>query len=338
MDNLTHSLVGALLGQAGLKRKTALAMPTLIIAANIPDIDAACLFWLNGAEHLAFRRGITHGPLAMLLLPVMLWAAMLGWDKWRRARNPDRPAVYKGWLLALAFIGTLSHPAMDWLNTYGVRLLEPFSSQWFYGDTLFIIDVWLWAVLIGGWFWSRRAEKRGGNWVRRGQIVATVAGLYIFANGLLTGQAEAWAKQALAERGQLTPGFDHLFVASPEPVAFWERRILWRGNGMYGSGRYRLGLGGELFFDPPVGPRPHAADLPPPMDIRTLAKSNRELAAYLFWSRMPVAEPAGTPEDFTWYVSDQRYDDPLVADRFTIRVPVTPDAKKRAAAEALAEE
>ena len=37
MDNLTHSLVGALIGQAGLKRKTGLAMPALIVGANLPD-------------------------------------------------------------------------------------------------------------------------------------------------------------------------------------------------------------------------------------------------------------------------------------------------------------
>ncbi|OYZ90135.1 MAG: hypothetical protein B7Y00_00205, partial [Sphingomonadales bacterium 17-56-6] len=52
MDNLTHSLVGALLGQMGLKRKTGLAMPTLIIAANIPDIDAITTL-LSGQQHLA---------------------------------------------------------------------------------------------------------------------------------------------------------------------------------------------------------------------------------------------------------------------------------------------
>ena len=72
MDNLTHSLVGALIGQAGLKRKTGLAMPALIIGANLPDVDAACFFWLDGVEHLGFRRGITHGPPAMLLLPLIL--------------------------------------------------------------------------------------------------------------------------------------------------------------------------------------------------------------------------------------------------------------------------
>ena len=54
MDNLTHSLVGALLGQAGLKRRTGLAMPALIIGANLPDIDAACTVY--GIESLAMRR------------------------------------------------------------------------------------------------------------------------------------------------------------------------------------------------------------------------------------------------------------------------------------------
>ena len=56
MDNLTHGLVGALIGQAGLKRKTGLAMPALVIGANLPDVDAACFIWLDGVQHLGFRR------------------------------------------------------------------------------------------------------------------------------------------------------------------------------------------------------------------------------------------------------------------------------------------
>ena len=85
MDNLTHSLFGAALGQIGLKRRTGLAMPTLIIAANLPDIDAACFAWLDGLEHLAFRRGITHGPIALLLLPLLLWAARgTGESRWKK--------------------------------------------------------------------------------------------------------------------------------------------------------------------------------------------------------------------------------------------------------------
>jgi hypothetical protein len=39
MENLTHTFVGAALAECGLKRVTPLATTTLLIAANLPDID-----------------------------------------------------------------------------------------------------------------------------------------------------------------------------------------------------------------------------------------------------------------------------------------------------------
>ena len=78
MDNLTHSLIGALLGQAGLKRRTGLAMPALIIGANIPDVDAACFFWLEGTEHLGFRRAILDGAAVEVTLEDGLKAVAIG--------------------------------------------------------------------------------------------------------------------------------------------------------------------------------------------------------------------------------------------------------------------
>ncbi|HEX8055321.1 MAG TPA: metal-dependent hydrolase [Novosphingobium sp.] len=93
MDNLTHSLVGALLGQMGLKRRTGLAMPTLIIAANIPDVDAGCT--VLGMASLAMRRGMTHGPIGILLLPLALTGAMVAFDRWQAGAAPDRPIVLR---------------------------------------------------------------------------------------------------------------------------------------------------------------------------------------------------------------------------------------------------
>ncbi|MDX2210306.1 MAG: metal-dependent hydrolase [Sphingopyxis sp.] len=305
MDNLTHSLVGALLGQAGLKRKTALAMPVLIIAANIPDIDAACLFWLDGAEHLAFRRGITHGPLAMLVLPVLLWAVMLGWDRWRRRINAERPAVHRGWLLALAFIGTLSHPAMDWLNTYGVRLLEPFSSRWSYGDSIFIIDVWLWLGLASALWISLRAERKGvTNWSQPAGFAVAVASAYIVTNGVITGLAERSAMAALRSKGIESP----LVVASPPPVVFWEREVFWRDDKDYGQIRF------SSFSSPAANTEviPHNAGDP---RLAALAAGNSEVRAFLFWSRMPVARFG---PDGTLTLTDQRYSHPLAVDRFKV--------------------
>ena len=309
MDNLTHSLAGALLGQMGLKTKTGLAMPTLIIAANLPDIDAVAVL-LGGHQHLALRRGLTHGPIAMVLLPIVLWAAMLAWDKWRP--NEKRLPVHKGWLLALSVIGTISHPALDWLNSYGVRLLEPFSSQWFYGDSIFIIDIWIWAALIAGVWMSRRREKRASqNWQRPAIMAFTALCGYIFANGMITGQAESGARNLVVARYDATASMpEPLVVANPVPVAFWQRDIVWRDGQNYGSGRYSLGAGATLSGDV----RPHNMGQGAAKSI--VADNNSDAAAYLFWSRMPVLEQ--NPKEIT--VRDQRFTDPLVGDRFTLRI------------------
>jgi inner membrane protein len=153
MDPLAHTLFGATLAEAGLKKKTALAAGTLIIGANLPDIDAIAMLWSDDAA-LYFRRGWTHGILALIILPFLLTAAMLLFDRYlyRRysgsvsySKNP-RPPLKPGVLLGISFVAVWSHPFLDLLNTYGVRLLMPFSQTWFYGDTFFIIDPWMWLL------------------------------------------------------------------------------------------------------------------------------------------------------------------------------------------------
>jgi inner membrane protein len=307
MDNLTHSLAGAVLGQMGLKTKTGLAMPTLIIAANLPDIDAVATL-LGGHQHLAIRRGITHGPPALVILPIILWAIMLAWDKWRPSEK--RLPVHKGWLLALAYIGTLSHPALDWLNVYGIRLLEPITSQWFYGDTLFIIDVWIWMALAIGVWLSLRRERRGtGSWQRPAWISFTAVCGYIFLNGGITGVAEARASEMLRARYDATASTpDPMVVASPVPVEFWRREMLWRDERDYGSGDYNFFGGLQL----DIKGKPHGADK------LTLSHAEMVLAdgpAYLFWSRMPVVKQSKP----SLIIYDQRFTDARVGDRFTLK-------------------
>jgi inner membrane protein len=315
MDNLTHSLIGAAIGQTGLKKLSGLGMATLVIAANIPDIDAACFFWLEGHEHLAFRRGITHGPPAMLILPALTTAAMVGFDRWQ-ARRGTRPIgrlpVRPLQLFLLALIGCLSHPAFDWLNNYGIRLLEPFSSRWFYGDTLFIIDVWLWALLIGGIGWSCVSERRGDASWRVGRWLVTLVGLYVFANGVITGHAEGSARTAW--QAQQAPGAtieDPLVVANAVPFAFWRREIEWRDPYVYGWGSYSLGDGVTLDRDV----TPHNVADP---RIAAIAARNAQVRAYLFWSRMPVLRFS----EAEMILGDQRFANPIVTDRFTVRAPL----------------
>lgn len=320
MDNLTHSLVGALLGQAGLKRKTGLAMPTLIIAANIPDIDAIAVL-LGGDEHLALRRGITHGPIAMVLLPLLLWGIMLWYDRWqtKRGTRPEkRLPVDAKWLLMLAYIGCLSHPLFDWFNSYGIRLLEPFSSQWFYGDTIFIIDIWLWCALIAGVWLSLRGERRGQPSWRVPAITSMAAIiLYIFANGLITGRAEQLTGRAVQSQFGIVPA---MVVANPVPVQFWKREMLWRDSNHYGQGVFSAP--DQAILDPKIGQH----DMSNTSALDELSK-DKNAKAFLFWSRMPVLREELREESKVRILSDQRFGNPLVQDRFRVVVPTEQDAK-----------
>ena len=330
MDNLTHSLAGAVLGQMGLKKKTGLGMATLIIAANIPDIDAVATL-LDGVQHLAIRRGITHGPIAMLLLPLLLTGIMIGFDRWQgmRGKRPaDRLPVHKGWLLALAYIGCLSHPALDWLNSYGIRLLEPFSSQWFYGDSIFIIDIWIWAALIAGvWISRQREKKRVGNWQRPAWISFATVCAYIFANGLITGKAEAETAKAVEQMIGAAP---ELVVANPIPVMFWKRDMLWQmpiapdsdvpGENQYGAGAYSL-----FNREQPMPDGAIVKSLMINEIIRYSRDTDKNVDAFLFWSRLPVIREnveLESEQGVSMQFGDMRFLDPIVADRFSVRLVV----------------
>lgn len=310
MDNLTHSLVGAVMGQAGLKKTTGLAMPALIIGANLPDVDAACFFWLEGTEHLAFRRGITHGPPALVLLPLVLAGMLWGWDRWqtRRGTRPEgRLPVHFGWLYAMAFIGCLSHPFFDWLNVYGIRLLEPFSSQWFYGDTLFIIDPWLWAMLIAGIWVSLRREKAGAaKWARPAQVGIAAVLAYIGMNGAISASASL----------QHDRYADETVIASPVPLAFWDRQIL------IGQGERFSIVDPAIEYD-----APNSLDQSQFIEVAGEcllepvilgAKGNSQAEAFLFWSRAPFLTRAA---DGSVVLRDARFTDPRVEDRFSLALP-----------------
>lgn len=326
MDNLTHSLIGALLGQAGLKRRTGLAMPALIIGANIPDVDAACFFWLEGTEHLGFRRGITHGPPAMVLLPLLLAGLLWGYDRWqtqRGTRPEGRLPVNFKWLYLLSLIGTLSHPLFDWFNVYGIRLLEPFSSQWFYGDTLFIIDVWLWALLGFGVWFSLRRERRGGEWMQPARTTIGIMALYIGLNGQLTAKAEDTG-QFLAVRTFATiapppakaigeaPARRYIpkTIASPLPLFFWEREILFGRGGRW---FVRACQSGDDCYA-----RPLSTSFCAMPDLQDIRRTSPGLDAFIFWARAPFAERAA---DGSVILRDARFYDPRARDRFSVSLP-----------------
>lgn len=116
---------------------------------------------------LYLRRGHTHGVLAMAVLPVVLAGVVMAVDRlWRRRRDPAAPPARFGAVLGLAYLATLTHPALDWMNTYGVRLLMPFDGAWFYGDALFIVDPWMWLMMGAAVVFARSSGRlSAAGWI-----------------------------------------------------------------------------------------------------------------------------------------------------------------------------
>ena len=80
--------------------------------------------------------------------------------------------VQPGQVLLLAVLSIVSHPILDTLNTYGVRWLMPFQGDWYYGDTLFIVDPWLWLMLAVGVVASAaRADAAGDDRAQRERLL-----------------------------------------------------------------------------------------------------------------------------------------------------------------------
>lgn len=143
MDNLTHSLTAVLLARTGLARGVPFGTALAVGAANFADIDI-----VTGAEswicYLHYHRGFTH---SLLWLPVVAAAPLPLWWLLARRRGPVARAL---WLRAylVSLIAGLTHPLLDLLNVYGIRLWTPASERWLHLDLLFIVDVWVWAVLL----------------------------------------------------------------------------------------------------------------------------------------------------------------------------------------------
>lgn len=149
MDNLTHSLTAVALSQAGLNRKTRFATITLIVGANLPDIDLVAAFG-GSASYLKYHRGITHSILGAAVLATALGALVYFLGRKAPPAKKAGPPLDLRWLLAVSWIALFSHVLMDFTNSYGIRPFLPFSARWYAWDIMPIMDLLLWAFLILG--------------------------------------------------------------------------------------------------------------------------------------------------------------------------------------------
>jgi inner membrane protein len=291
LDNITHTLAGALLGQMGLKRRSRFAFAACLLGANAPDIDVfvPLAFPVDGIE---FHRGPLHGTFAWPLLAAgivgILWLV-------HRLFPPREGAIpFKaGPLFVVAFLAVLTHPFLDWLTTYAIAIFAPLSWRWYSGNAIFIVDWVYWLLMIAGisgsvWRWRKHLPHPG----RPAQLAGALMLAYIGINLAESVYVERATADVLDRRG-IEPV---LVVAGPPPLAFWNRIIQWRSTDRFGSGT----------FDPVKGLELKSEVQPLGLDDPQLAlarRTERYVRSFLVWSRMPIVVRVGGRA----YLTDQRF-------------------------------
>lgn len=186
MDNITHTLIGALLGEtiARTTRSDPHGLPDTVrrnllvatgaIGSNLPDIDVLYSFIGGKVNYLLQHRGYSHTIIGALLLAAAAFA-LARWQLSRRGHTPSSRDLR--WLTGVFAVTPLLHIGMDFTNNYGVHPFWPLSNRWFYGDAVFIAEPLLWAACAPLAFTFRTKLARGVV----GAVLAIGIGLALFS-------------------------------------------------------------------------------------------------------------------------------------------------------------
>ncbi len=229
MDSLTHTVLGACLGEiiAGKKigRK---AMLIGAIANNIPDADVVTSFWMDKPDSLLAHRGFLHSILFMLLAaPLLSYACKKFFKK--------TDLTFNQWLSIIGN-GMAIHIFLDSCTTYGTGLLEPFSHVRVTFNTLFILDpvilLTLLASTIAMLFLKRNPEKQ----IAVAQRAIMICSIYLLINISIKLYVNSIVKENIAEQKIAY----EKFTAAPAPLS----SLLWyaiiKTNQGYYTGYYSL--------------------------------------------------------------------------------------------------
>ncbi|MGH9402176.1 MAG: metal-dependent hydrolase [Terriglobia bacterium] len=304
MDNLTHTLTGIALAQAGLKRKTRFAMLGLIIASNLPDVDIIAAS-RGSLAYLKYHRGATHSLVGLTVLAAILAAILYGLGR-RAAAKKNAPPLSLKWLFLVCWIGAAVHVLMDFTNQYGIRPFLPFSGRWYALDIVPVIDMWLLLALLLGLcvpgvlgLVTEEVGARKGNAkaVRNGAVFCLCA---IVALWGLRGLSH---HRVLNMLGAHTYGEENPVRLDAFPTAL--DPFDWRGVVETDSAYYLLeasALAGDVSVE-------EAAMLrkPPPSRALDVAQKTPVATAFLEFARLPYAIVYGDEDGFRVYIRDLRF-------------------------------
>jgi inner membrane protein len=153
---------------------------------------------------LQHHRGITHSLVGTAVMALLAPVICYGVDRlWALLRHHPPKTNFRGLLIASCIV-TATHPVLDWTNNYGIRLLLPWNPHWFYGDLVFIVDPFLWLVLVVGLLviWRTRHEAKSRIAFVSFAIVVAYWGALAFAHSRAVAQGREEAQRIVIVNGE----------------------------------------------------------------------------------------------------------------------------------------
>ena len=310
MELITQTVAAVALARCGFKRVTPLAVPIIITAGLAPDIDWISAF--GGARaFLADHRTATHSVVGIVALAAVIAAAFIPIGKRLKKTVRFGPAF----LAALA--GGSLHVLLDLTNSYGVKLLWPFSVRWFAWDLTAPLDPWILFLLLAGLLvpalFRMITEEIGAKARRAAVDRGAVAALLLVAAfccvRLVLQQRATALLEARVYRGE-APNEVAAFPQSVSPL-FW--------NGVVDTDdtmdEIEVSLAPEAAFDPESSRVFYKAEASVALEAARRSDVGIE---FLEFARFPLARVQPVGDGYRIVLRDLRFDAPGHGDRSVV--------------------
>ena len=247
MDPVTQGLLGAVAAQSVLGKQLGhRAWIAGLAGGMLPDADVFLMGMSDPALPWELHRHFTH---AIVMAPVMGLLAALPLLLFRGMRTHRR-----GVILA-AILAAFTHGLLDWLTSFGTRILWPFTDAWLAADLFPIIDPLFTIVLLAGVIFSARTSSPVG---------ARLAWVFVFA---YLGVAMLQHARAVEARDTLASARGDIVVRGrilPQPASLLLYRSVYEADGQLVADLIRPGVTSGVEVVP--GSRI------PLLDVRTVPK------------------------------------------------------------------
>jgi inner membrane protein len=301
MDTVTHGIAGSVLARGLTDRHAARAALVLgLVAGMLPDLD---LFFLNGK--MAYLRGHRGWSHSFFLLPFLA----LGLALVAKVINRYSRHLPVRLLFLFAAVGIASHILFDWITSFGIMFLIPFSRRRFALDWVFILDPYF-TVIVSVTLLAATIFRPRGRLISA--IGSGVLALYVLLCGVLhSAAARAWHRMDAPPPGtkvavlpQFLSPFRWLGLSdrgNEIHVAFFDIGPFAKGVASPRPPERISQIFSSLsdYYPPPERARIQRYGKPPPSPTLIEVQKMPDVSSYLDFARFPLATVRVEPDGVT---------------------------------------